>query len=49
MRYTKIIATVGPSSSSEEVLTEMIRAGVDVFRFNLSHSNQSAHRKTLKS
>ncbi|TET54806.1 MAG: pyruvate kinase, partial [Actinobacteria bacterium] len=31
------------------VLTDLIRAGVDVFRFNLSHGNQSAHRKTLRS
>ena len=34
---TKIVATVGPSSESEEKLAELIRAGVDVFRINMAH------------
>ncbi|MHA1596028.1 MAG: pyruvate kinase, partial [Candidatus Asgardarchaeia archaeon] len=37
MRKTKIIATVGPSSSSEDVLYGMVKKGVDAFRFNFAH------------
>ena len=37
MRRTKIVATLGPGSSSPEVILDMIRAGVDVFRLNFSH------------
>jgi len=36
---TKIIATVGPASSSEPVLKQLIDAGVDVFRLNFSHGD----------
>jgi pyruvate kinase len=36
-RRTKIIATVGPGSEDKEVLEGLIRAGVDVFRLNMSH------------
>ena len=37
MRATKIVATLGPASSSPEVMEAMIRAGVDVVRLNFSH------------
>ena len=37
--HTKIVATVGPASDSEEVLAELINAGVDVFRINMAHGN----------
>jgi pyruvate kinase len=36
---TKIVATVGPASSSSEVLEKMIISGVDVFRLNFSHGS----------
>ena len=36
---TKIVATVGPASSSTERLTELIKAGVDVFRLNMAHGS----------
>ena len=37
---TKIIATLGPVSSNYEMITKLIRAGVDVFRLNFSRSAQ---------
>ena len=49
MRRTKIVATVGPASSSVDVIDEMILAGVDVFRLNFSHGSaeEQAHRAKL--
>ena len=48
-RATKIVATLGPASSSSEVLDRMIRAGVDVVRMNFSHGKAQDHidRATL--
>ena len=48
-RATKIVATLGPASSSPEVLERMIRAGVDVVRLNFSHGAAQDHidRATL--
>ncbi len=40
---TKIVATLGPASESPEVLDEMLRAGVDVVRLNLSHGTLESH------
>ncbi len=37
-KKTKIVATLGPASSTKEVLGKMIDAGVDVFRINFSHA-----------
>src|SRR5450432_4723757 len=42
-RATKIVATLGPASSSAEVLERMIRAGVDVMRLNFSHGAAQDH------
>ena len=39
MRKTKIIATIGPASASEEILLSMIKAGMNVARFNMSHGS----------
>ncbi|HDZ86291.1 hypothetical protein LCGC14_1267540 [marine sediment metagenome] len=47
MRRTKIIATVGPASNDAKTLKQLINEGVDVFRFNLSHSTHAQHKKTL--
>jgi pyruvate kinase len=38
MRKTKIICTLGPATESAEVLRQLIEAGADVFRFNMSHA-----------
>ena len=48
-RATKIVATLGPASSSPEVIERMIRAGVDVVRLNFSHGTAQDHidRATL--
>jgi len=42
-RATKIVATLGPASSTPEILERMIRAGVDVVRLNFSHGKASDH------
>ena len=42
-RRTKIVATVGPGSDSEDMLNRLIGAGVDVFRLNFSHGASSHH------
>jgi pyruvate kinase len=46
-RRAKIMATLGPASTQEGVLRDLVRAGVDLFRLNLSHGTQDEHRKTL--
>ena len=42
-RATKIVATIGPASSTFEVLQRMIEAGVDVVRLNFSHGKAEDH------
>ena len=44
-RSTKIVATLGPSSSTAEVLEKMFTAGVDVVRLNFSHGTAQDHMK----
>ncbi len=39
-KRTKIVATLGPASNTEDVLREMILAGLDVVRFNFSHGKE---------
>ncbi|QIV95670.1 pyruvate kinase [Allofrancisella inopinata] len=48
MRRTKILATLGPASESKEVLTEMIKAGVNAVRCNFSHGSAEDHRKRVE-
>lgn len=47
MKKTKIVATIGPASESEEVLKKMIINGVNVFRLNFSHGTHEYHSKNL--
>ena len=42
-RRTKIVATLGPASSSPEVLARLFQAGADVFRLNFSHGSHEDH------
>lgn len=46
-RKTKIIATLGPSSSSIEVIEALFLKGVDVFRLNFSHGSHEAHAANI--
>lgn len=45
---TRIIATLGPASSSESILREMMKAGMDVCRINFSHGAHSSHKKYIE-
>src|SRR5712692_1277411 len=45
LRSTKIVATLGPSSSDPVVLEKMVRAGVDVVRLNFSHGTAHDHER----
>ena len=47
MRHTKIIATVGPACSSDEMLDALIAAGTDIFRLNFSHGTQDTQGATF--
>lgn len=46
--YTKIIATIGPKSESQEKLVELLRAGVDVVRVNFSHAKKEQYKRVKK-
>ncbi len=47
-RSTKIIATVGPASSSYAALSELVEAGVNVFRLNFSHGTHDQHKEVIE-
>lgn len=44
---TKIVATIGPASSSREMLRALAKEGVDVFRLNFSHGTHTDHQKVI--
>lgn len=44
---TKIIATLGPASSSSEVLLDLVKEGVNIFRLNFSHGSHEMHAETV--
>jgi pyruvate kinase len=48
IRKTKIVATLGPATSTKEVLSAIIEAGVNVCRVNFSHGAYEDHEKTIK-
>ncbi len=48
LRNTKIIATLGPASSTPEVLHALFVAGADVFRLNFSHGEAFEHRERYR-
>lgn len=45
--HTKIVATIGPASSSQEVMEEMLRAGMSIARINLSHGDFDFHATVI--
>ncbi|TVQ48150.1 MAG: pyruvate kinase [Gloeocapsa sp. DLM2.Bin57] len=47
-KRTKIVATIGPASSSREVLKQMIEEGMNVARLNFSHGDYENHEKMVK-
>jgi pyruvate kinase len=46
-RHTKIVATVGPSSDTDETIRALIDVGVDVFRLNFSHGTHDTHAAAM--
>ena len=47
LNKTKIIATLGPSSTGQPMLKSLMEEGVNVFRVNFSHANHSEVKKTV--
>jgi pyruvate kinase len=47
VRLTKIIATLGPASGTKKMIRELIKAGVNVFRLNLSHGDHEVVRQWI--
>jgi len=47
MKKTKIVATIGPSTSSKDVLKKMMLGGLDVCRLNFSHGSYVDHKKSI--
>lgn len=48
LRRTKIVATLGPSTDSPEVIAGMVKAGLDVARINFSHGTRDAQRRRIE-
>ena len=48
MSHTKIIATIGPATTSKEVLRELFAAGINVCRLNFSHGTHDDHRQSIR-
>ena len=48
IRATRIVCTIGPSTSSPTVLKNLILAGMDVARLNFSHGDHDTHRKAAR-
>jgi pyruvate kinase len=47
-KRTKILATIGPASDSQEMIESLMRAGVNVFRLNFSHGTHEYHYEVLQ-
>lgn len=46
-RKTKIVCTIGPSTSSKEMIWKLAEAGMNVARMNMSHGDHASHQKTI--
>ena len=47
MRKTKIVITIGPATSSLEMISNLIKKGVNVFRLNFSHGDYETHKESI--
>ena len=47
-KKTKIVATLGPATDTKEILTELARNGVNVFRINFSHADYEDVKRKVK-
>ena len=45
--FTKIVATLGPASSSKKIILQLAQEGVSVFRLNFSHGSHDDHRQNV--
>ena len=48
LHHTKIVATIGPASSSRETLLKMVKAGMNVARLNFSHGSYEDHTRMIQ-
>lgn len=48
LKKTKIIATLGPSTSTKEIMKEMVLAGTNIFRINFSHADYAIIKNNVK-
>ncbi|MBQ7027150.1 MAG: pyruvate kinase [Ruminococcus sp.] len=48
MRKTKIVCTIGPATDDENIMRELMLAGMNVARFNFSHGDYETHEKRLR-
>nr|MBP9781204.1 pyruvate kinase [Candidatus Woesebacteria bacterium] len=46
-KATKIVATIGPATESEEIIEELIHAGMNVARFNTKHGTPEWHSERI--
>lgn len=47
LRKTKIVCTIGPSTSTREMIWKLAECGMNVARLNMSHGDHSSHQKTI--
>ena len=47
MKRTKIICTLGPATSKKTTLKSLMKAGMDIARFNFSHGTHDEHRERV--
>ena len=48
MMRTKVVATMGPAASTLEVVTDLVRAGMDIARINMSHGHHEHHERGVR-
>lgn len=47
LRKTKMVCTIGPSTSTREMIWKLAEAGMNVARLNMSHGDHASHQKTI--